>query len=456
MAWPNLAAGANPYWTLLFDDAAAWSAWNATKSDAAGHIDAPHFDLAATINVESSHANGWLYRTLASPVDLSGGTSKMGYVIEVQCYLDSGALANLNQIVLRFCSGSAASADAKGVVLTYTGWANLGDVDDVPGWRKLYFTDSAIDDAGANWVDTDWANITHIVVMVSATGGGTVNLRMGSIRARPTFGKPVLCMQGDDGPDEHLWYANALRARGIRGTFFCIEDKLDAGQGGDPAYLSWDEALAMQADGHLICNHTKTFGTANEWSAASVSARAADVASCRDAFLAHGLNRGARILATPGGEFDTAADAEWAAGGDHKALLTDGVVDHVRLVRQLCRSGTGSLSPYLPYPSQLGCVGALNYIAPATAWAIMEQDRGVYINSYHGIGGGGVDPSQGSVEAFLDYMVTKRDAGDLHIAGYDEVLDNVYGLTVPHGRRYYGPGGMSVPNDVLAYYGGGR
>lgn len=431
MAWPALTSS-TPYWTLLADDADDWTAWQVEKSTADGYVLAPHFNLAATVNVHADNAlgtTGLLYRQLSPAVDLSRGTSGLGYVIEVQWYLDTGLPTATNQVVLRFYSGALNTNNSIGAVLAYTN-TTAADKAEIPGWHKTYLPMDMFTIRGANWQDSWWANLSYAALyVVPANPGGVFNVRLGSIRALPPLEKAVVVLGADDGYDEHLWFAQQMSARAIPGTFFCVKRLLDLGQAGDATKLSWDDALAIQRAGHLIGNHSATYNSGVDWTADTPAGRVADVAACRDAFVAHGL-RGGRILATPGGEFDTTADAEWTEGGDYDNLVTGDVVDHVRLVKQYCRGAAGSIGPYLPYPPALSYCTALNKWDYTTLLPRLIAQKAISLFFLHEIDGAGGNPDQAEAVAMLDALVAARDAGSIYIASFEEVLEQVYGVTV--------------------------
>lgn len=436
---------AEAYWTLLFNNHTQWSAaGGAVKSDAAGYVDPPHFNLAATINVQST-ASGYI-STGAFPstlfptaLDLSRGTDRLGYFLELAFYLDTGVkVNNLNQIKLRFYSG----ANWIEVIVAWTSTAGLADPNHVPGWHKMYFGSDQAGTKSAGWTDSMWVGITGLVCYVIG-GGAAVNVRFGSLRARYPLEKAVVCFMADDGYVEHLQYAEELAARGMRGTFFCLSSLLDAGHAGD--FLDWADAAAMDAAGHMICNHTHALDTAAVWTAAAPSVRAASVATTRDAFVANGIPRGARILATPGGELDTEGDREWTenggGGSDYKRLVVDGVVDHIRLVRQFCRSQAGSMAPWPSYPRELSFTGPLNHFDHAVYLPIVKVVKGIWCPSYHTIDRGvGGTPSWAQALAMLDAFAAARDAGEIYIATFDEVLQ--YTQARPTGLTDRHPGSL--------------
>jgi peptidoglycan/xylan/chitin deacetylase (PgdA/CDA1 family) len=146
----------------------------------------------------------------------------------------------------------------------------------------------------------------HHLDVIAGTGV-TVGLIDGSAPA------PDLALTFDDGGLGALYVADSLEARGWRGHFFIVTDRL-----GTPGFMTREQVADIAERGHLVGSHTRT----HPMSMRSLGADALlDEWSASRADLAQLLGRPPAVAAVPGGSLSRNVIATAATAG-YQLLLT--------------------------------------------------------------------------------------------------------------------------------------
>jgi peptidoglycan/xylan/chitin deacetylase (PgdA/CDA1 family) len=130
--------------------------------------------------------------------------------------------------------------------------------------------------------------------------------------------KPII-LSFDDGWGEHAhWLATELSPRGLRGVLFVFTGAV-APNRNNGGYISWEELLALQADGHEIESHTVSHARLPKL---RDEALAQEMSGSRDR-IREMLGREAAVLAYPYGDLDPRVAAAAARAGYRLAVRAD-------------------------------------------------------------------------------------------------------------------------------------
>ena len=214
----------------------------------------------------------------------------------------------------------------------------------------------------------------------------------------------------DDGLDTDAVMADYLASRGIRATFFVCGHNI-----GEPGKLTLSQLSQLKQQGHLIANYNWSHGYL-AMDSLTPSEAIAEIEQNAEWLQANGFSRGSRIWAIPGG---TRELLDWGSAVN----LLDPYTDFVRLTG---RYSTATRAEIQPYPVTMGYAGPFD--TPAGCEADLDEGaldgKGYFPFGFHTshanvVSGGEVTAA---FKSLIDAVVAKRDAGELTVNTYDELV----------------------------------
>ncbi len=299
-----------------------------------------------------------------------------------------------------------------------------------PGWHR-HIVDKAR--LGAFTGSGTWASLKSLRVRLDKAGAETylaentaISIDRVAFVTRTAPARPRLFLCFDDGHVNNQAASQWLDTVGIRGSFFINSKAAITGTMLAAVYEGADalepaDLLDMQARGHLIANHTHShlemLGGGGEFATDDEDEYVTDVLRCREWMIANGLERGADLLAAPGGNASLRKTCV--------EKLLGGAIRQVRLV--YAESG-GVIQPM-----QDGGYGQPNgWLDPRlpTVYSLSELEAELKAAADAAITNGatcgtllhGTDLASTSARAGLTYWAAQRDAGLVDIVTMDQLL----------------------------------
>ena len=237
-------------------------------------------------------------------LDLSQATCGRGVRGVIRFYLDAAAAANVTNIWLTLCSDTL---KARRWFLWKQGTAYADGMHGAGWWTVEFEIERASNLPWSQEPDLAAINRMRLSFITNTTDVTSITFDYLAFFKKPPYA--LYCLTIDDGfssaVNGALAVANLLNAATLTdtikyphghmvGTFYTISPRI-----GTEGYLSGDQLRAMQAQGHLIANHTA--GDANWRTLSSIDDRKLTLKLCAQRLADEGLSGGAKILATPGG-----------------------------------------------------------------------------------------------------------------------------------------------------------
>lgn len=224
----------NCIWAYLGDNA---SEWICTGGDVVfeQHIDDLNEPYSQTNGLEvkmTSSASGYAIAQLdINPaVDISKCHIRINYYVEMNSKF-------INDISFFIYDSNS-------------NWACMSRLPTSPGYHNVEFALGGC----LNWDTTKFSNINKIQIRFYYDTGETAVLYLDSIQAISNYPVPRVILSFDNGLRSHYnTVLPLLNSHGFKGVFYIVTDWI-----GVSTYITKDEMLQMQSEGHLIGNHSVT------------------------------------------------------------------------------------------------------------------------------------------------------------------------------------------------------
>jgi peptidoglycan/xylan/chitin deacetylase (PgdA/CDA1 family) len=256
-----------------FSTPAEWTPTNGTVS-----ADTEHY-IQGTQCVKLTASSGLIAR-MTKPISSENFASKIKRT-QFWCYVPAESVSLIDSITLIF------AADAGATIYAKASWAI---VSIVAGWNRF-------DVAAAGWTlvgGFQWNSNPIILLKVNldAATGATPNISMGALYFIDSI--PSVSFHFDDGVISQYTEAySCMKSKGLAGTIYVVSDDV-----GSANHCSLAQLQEMYADGWAIANHTKDH---TALATLSLAEQIAELSTCYDYLISHGMPRCARHVAYPTG-----------------------------------------------------------------------------------------------------------------------------------------------------------
>ncbi len=337
--------------------------------------------------------------------------------IVVKFYIHEGSgntsYTNLERIRLLVWGPTAGSFIDNFVV-----WTN-GSYEANPhfGWDYATLVQSDVGqltNGGADYTDVD-----RLRIELKYTNNTAPEVSIDTIEFYPdnTF-SPKVMFRFDDGIATQYDAGGYLASNGMVATYGIIGSAVGSGN-----ILTLAQLRDLQVQGHLIANHG---WTTDKWDDMTAVEIRDNLTLNAEWMCKNGFTQGARIIISPGGRWP-----------QHAKPVLDELTDFVWLVigaRNLARVDTF----YAPNIQRIIVETVDSGATPTNAKASVDDaiaDNGIMTMMYHGVTAGDVTTK---FQAFVDYVATKRDAGDIEVITPTDLLGlkSDFWRDVPDGIAY--------------------
>lgn len=321
---------------------------------------------------------------------------------------------------------------------------SLSPLSGKSGWRRARISKRSFIKMNG-FEEADWSNIITIELGMSSQTDKTAVVYAAALYAMNL--PPVVSIEFDDG------------YKSIYETAYPIMDSLglvgsaniNTGNIGDATRMSWAQLRELQNAGWAVSNHTHNHLSLKTSTEAEIRA---DLAKSRTIMKRHGFDAGANYLVAPYGNVNTAF---WDVYFDYAKVFrtTSGSpfpsqplglipLESTRGYMELGYAGIG-------YPATLEDVqGIVDELLERQEWAILNFHR-IVENP-----GASTEWSTADFTALMEYIATKRDAGELLVMNAIDVAYQTQGPTIKDNDGHAYIAGVRDGHPVLVDLDGGE